>query len=145
MIELDVLAWKESLLQKHLWLLYGDQSTVPAYPSTPSEPHKQLSHTQVSPSWAACTARYKRLKKPSWNPPDWLFGPAWTVLYTAMGYASYLVWKAGGGPLPLGLYAAQLALNLAWSPIFFKVKEIGYAVADITGVHPPSLACAALN
>ena len=51
-----------------------------------------------------------------------------------MGYASYLVYKAGGGAVPLTLYAVQLALNLAWSPLFFKVKEIGYAVADITGM-----------
>ncbi|KAK9813948.1 hypothetical protein WJX73_006152 [Symbiochloris irregularis] len=77
---------------------------------------------------------YKHLKKPSWNPPDALFGPVWTVLYTAMGYASYLVFKAGGGPVPLTLYGVQLALNLAWSPLFFKVKEIGFAVADITAL-----------
>lgn len=77
---------------------------------------------------------YKKLHKPKWNPPDWLFGPGWTVLYTAMGYASYLVYKAGAGPLPLTLYGVQLALNLAWSPLFFKVKEIGYAIADITAL-----------
>ena len=56
------------------------------------------------------------------------------VLYTAMGYASYLVYRGGGGAVPLTLYAVQLALNLAWSPLFFKVKEVGYAVADITGM-----------
>lgn len=57
---------------------------------------------------------YKTLKKPRWNPPAWVFGPVWTVLYSAMGVAAWRVWKAGGGPLPLGLYAAQLALNFAW-------------------------------
>lgn len=57
---------------------------------------------------------YKTLKKPRWNPPAWVFGPVWTVLYSAMGVAAWRVWKAGGGALPLGLYAAQLALNFAW-------------------------------
>ena len=53
--------------------------------------------------------------------------------YTAMGYASYLVWNNGGGSLPLTLYGVQLVLNLAWSPIFFKKREIGFALLDITG------------
>lgn len=77
---------------------------------------------------------YKTLKRPSWTPPDWLFGPVWTALYTAMGYASYLVWKNGGGVLPLSLYGVQLVLNLAWSPIFFRQHEIGYALLDITAL-----------
>lgn len=51
-----------------------------------------------------------------------------------MGYASYLVWKNGGGVLPLSLYGVQLVLNLAWSPIFFRQHEIGYALLDITGM-----------
>jgi benzodiazapine receptor len=77
---------------------------------------------------------YKTLRKPSWTPPDWLFGPVWTALYTAMGYASYLVWKEGGGSLPLTLYGIQLVMNLAWSPLFFKKHEIGFALLDITAL-----------
>lgn len=77
---------------------------------------------------------YKTLKKPNWTPPDWAFGPVWTALYTAMGYASYLVWNNGGGSLPLTLYGVQLVLNLAWSPLFFKQKEIGFALLDITAL-----------
>ena len=50
-----------------------------------------------------------------------------------MGYASYLVWNNGGGSLPLTLYGVQLVLNLAWSPLFFKKREIGFALLDITG------------
>lgn len=77
---------------------------------------------------------YKTLKKPSWNPPDWLFGPVWSVMYCAMGLAAHRVYLAGGGPLPLTLYAAQLALNFAWSPIFFKAHNLKGASLDITAL-----------
>ncbi|CAL8463207.1 g2741 [Coccomyxa elongata] len=77
---------------------------------------------------------YKTLKKPDWNPPDWLFGPVWSALYTAMGVASWEVWRKGGGMVPLALYAVQLAMNLAWSPLFFMKHEIGWALADITAL-----------
>jgi TspO/MBR family len=85
--------------------------------------------------------RYKSLKKPSWTPPSWLFGPVWTALYTAMGVASWLVWREGGGWVPLSLYGIQLLLNFAWSPIFFKQHDIGLALADITGADPHELRC----
>lgn len=77
---------------------------------------------------------YPTLKKPSWNPPNYLFGPVWTVLYTLMGFASWRVWRAGGGPLPLSLYAAQLVLNFLWSPLFFKVHNLKAATIDITAL-----------
>ncbi|KAK9811304.1 hypothetical protein WJX72_001454 [[Myrmecia] bisecta] len=77
---------------------------------------------------------YKTLKKPSWNPPDWIFGPVWTALYSMMGVASWMVWKNGGGLVPLGLYGLQLVMNLAWSPLFFKAHELGYALLDITAL-----------
>lgn len=77
---------------------------------------------------------YKTIRKPSWNPPNWLFGPTWTVLYALMGVASYRVWKAGAGPLPMGLYATQLLMNLAWTPIFFKTHNLGAASLEIAGL-----------
>ena len=79
--------------------------------------------------------RYKTLKKPSWQPPNWLFGPVWTALYAMMGVASWMVWQKAGGAVPLSLYAVQLALNLAWTPLFFKKHQLTYALADITGRH----------
>ena len=68
------------------------------------------------------------------NPPNWIFGPVWTCLYAAMGVASWRVFQAGGGPLPLGLYAAQLALNFIWTPLFFKVHNLKAASYEITAL-----------
>ena len=77
---------------------------------------------------------YQTLNKPSWTPPDWLFGPVWTTLYVLMAVAAWLVWKSGDRrqiQLPLALYAVQLALNLAWSVIFFGLRSPGLAAAEI--------------
>jgi tryptophan-rich sensory protein len=66
---------------------------------------------------------YERLKKPSWQPPAWLFGPVWTALYTLMGLAAWLLWRAPSSAArgaALALYALQLALNFAWTPVFTK-------------------------
>ncbi len=64
---------------------------------------------------------YAAADKAPWSPPNWLFGPVWTVLYTAMAVAAWLVWRrrAAGGRAALGAYAVQLVLNLLWTPAFF--------------------------
>ncbi|GAA1174759.1 TspO/MBR family protein [Nesterenkonia xinjiangensis] len=57
-----------------------------------------------------------------WNPPNWVFGPVWTVLYLMMGLAAWLVWReraAPGRSRALSLFAVQLVLNGLWTPIFF--------------------------
>ena len=74
---------------------------------------------------------YEALHKPSWNPPEWLFGPAWTLLYTLMAVAAWLVWKRLGFSRPLVLYFVQLALNAAWTPIFFGAHQLGWALIEI--------------
>ena len=56
-----------------------------------------------------------------------------------MGVASWMVWQKAGGAVPLSLYAVQLALNLAWTPLFFKKHQLTYALADITGRITPLL------
>lgn len=77
---------------------------------------------------------YNGLKKPSWRPPDWLFGPAWTVLYLMIAIAGWLVWrdfgfgKASGG---FTLYFLQLLLNMLWSPLFFGPKRPHIAMAEL--------------
>ncbi|GAC1378565.1 MAG: tryptophan-rich sensory protein [Pseudarthrobacter sp.] len=64
---------------------------------------------------------YAAAKKAPWTPPDWVFGTIWTVLYTAMAVAAWLVWRQrpASRRRDLEVYAIQLALNLAWSPTFF--------------------------
>lgn len=80
---------------------------------------------------------YKTINKPSWTPPNFLFGPVWTALYTAMGVASYLVWRQGGWAsqsVPLTVYAVQLLLNFMWTPLFFKLHKLDWATYDILGM-----------
>jgi tryptophan-rich sensory protein/uncharacterized protein YbjT (DUF2867 family) len=77
---------------------------------------------------------YAALKKPAWNPPGWIFGPVWTALYTMMAAAAWLVWQRGGfvsQRRPLTLFLAQLALNAAWTPLFFGLHLPGLAFAEI--------------
>ena len=77
---------------------------------------------------------YAALNKPSWNPPGWIFGPAWTLLYILMAVAAWLVWRRGGFTQqrgPLTLYFVQLALNAAWTPIFFGAHAMGWALLEI--------------
>ncbi|HVG12438.1 MAG TPA: TspO/MBR family protein, partial [Flavisolibacter sp.] len=78
---------------------------------------------------------YEDLLKPAWNPPSWLFGPVWTLLYVLMGIAFYLVWKSDGNSAPkklaMTLWGLQLVLNFCWSIIFFKLQETGWATLEI--------------
>jgi len=86
---------------------------------------------------------YTTINKPSFTPPNWLFGPVWTVLYVLMGVAAWRVWcKARPDQLrvPLALFAVQLALNLAWSVVFFGAHRIGGAVVVIVGLEAAILA-----
>ncbi|MEL6529189.1 MAG: TspO/MBR family protein [Pseudomonadota bacterium] len=77
---------------------------------------------------------YRDLKKPSWQPPDWLFGPAWTVILGLSAWSLYLAWTAAptqADRMFVGiLFAANFVLHLAWSPLFFKSKRPDWAVAE---------------
>jgi tryptophan-rich sensory protein len=75
---------------------------------------------------------YAGLAKPSFNPPDWIFAPVWTVLYVMMAVAAWRVWRITGfhhGAIEL--YAAQLALNFTWSIVFFGLHAIAPALVNI--------------
>jgi uncharacterized protein YbjT (DUF2867 family)/tryptophan-rich sensory protein len=77
---------------------------------------------------------YQTLAKPSWNPPDWLFGPVWSVLYFLMAVAAWLVWRRGGWSASrsaLTWFGIQLALNVLWSVVFFGLQQPGFAFAEI--------------
>ncbi|GAB1820875.1 TspO/MBR family protein [Herbidospora sp. RD11066] len=77
-------------------------------------------------------AVYSRLELPSWAPPQWLFGPAWTVLYLLIAISGWLVWEARGLDASLVPYAIQLVLNALWTPLFFGAGLYGTAFADIS-------------
>ncbi len=79
---------------------------------------------------------YAKLKKPSFNPPAWLFGPVWVLLYALMGISAWLVSREGWlmpteVKFALFMFFLQLVVNGAWSFIFFGAKLIQYALADI--------------
>jgi tryptophan-rich sensory protein len=80
---------------------------------------------------------YTRIKKPKWTPPNWLFGPAWSVFYIAQGVAAWLVWlkkDVKNVQTPLILYGIQLALNFCWTPIFFTLHRPDLATAEATAI-----------
>ena len=77
---------------------------------------------------------YAALRKPRWTPPNWLFGPVWTALYLCMAVAAWLIWRPGGfsaAALPLALFVLQLALNVFWSGIFFRLRRPGVAFLEV--------------
>ena len=74
---------------------------------------------------------YASLVKPSFNPPNWIFGPVWTLLYALIAIAGWRTWNAARTSLPMRLWLAALALNFLWSPAFFAAHNIGLALAII--------------
>jgi tryptophan-rich sensory protein len=74
------------------------------------------------------TTWYASLAKPAWNPPNWLFGPVWTILYVLMGIALFLVWREGldrrDVRYAILIFAVQLGLNITWSLVFFGLHSI---------------------
>lgn len=78
---------------------------------------------------------YKDIQKPSFTPPNSVFGPVWTALYILIGIAVFLVWKKGWKMMKvrwgLGIFMAQLILNFLWSFIFFGLNNLGLATLEI--------------
>jgi benzodiazapine receptor len=74
---------------------------------------------------------YAQLVKPAFNPPNWVFGPVWTVLYILIAIAGWRVWRRNRAGASMKLWWTQLALNFAWSPIFFFAHQTAVALVVI--------------
>jgi translocator protein len=84
-------------------------------------------------SSSSITDWYPSIIKPSWNPPNWIFGPVWSALYICIGMAFAIIWHCEEHPKKKAyrLFAIQFILNLAWTPIFFNFHQIGFAFIEI--------------
>lgn len=76
-------------------------------------------------------AWYEGLAKPFFNPPNWLFGPVWTVLYAMVAFAGWRTWLRGYKGLAMQIWFLQLAVNFTWSPMFFGAQMLGLALLII--------------
>jgi tryptophan-rich sensory protein len=78
---------------------------------------------------------YADIVKPAINPPSWVFGPVWTILFVLMGLSAFLIWKKGldrkDVKIALGIFLGQLVLNTLWSIIFFGLHSPGGAFIEI--------------
>lgn len=77
---------------------------------------------------------YRNLKKPSWQPPDWLFGPAWTIILGSAAWAGILAWEGAESEedrlIVVGLYGANFIFHFLWSPLFFALKRPDWALKE---------------
>ena len=76
---------------------------------------------------------YQFLNKPAFNPPNWLFGPVWTILYAMIGTVGYMLWQQKSNEMRTikKLFVTQLVLNAIWSPIFFGAQRTDWALVII--------------
>jgi len=87
--------------------------------------------TEAIPGW------YASLNQPSFSPPNWVFGPVWTSLYTILGISLFLIWKLETGKQrtqAILIFMVQLLLNFGWSFFFFYFKMIGVALIEIVAL-----------
>ncbi len=77
---------------------------------------------------------YLALQKPGWQPPDWLFGPVWTLIYALTAMAGVIAWRhagtAAGRQRMLVLFAVNALLNVGWSELFFKLRRPDWALIE---------------
>lgn len=83
---------------------------------------------------------YEALTKPSFNPPNWLFGPVWIILYVLIAIAGWRVWQRERTGVPIKLWWLQLLLNFLWSPVFFALHQVGFALVVILALLATVLA-----
>lgn len=87
---------------------------------------------------------YFALRKPSWQPPNWAFAPAWTLIFTLTAIAGVRTWRATPEPEArrniLLLFGTNAVLNVAWSLLFFRMKRPDYALVEVVGLWTSILA-----
>jgi len=83
---------------------------------------------------------YEALVKPSFNPPNWLFGPVWTVLYVLIAIAGWRIWRRDRWGTSMKLWWLQLVLCFLWSPTFFAMQQIGLALIVVLALLATILA-----
>ena len=79
---------------------------------------------------------YRQLRKPSWNPPNWVFGPAWTIILALAGWSGVSAWinvfdDGQGRGLIIALFGMNALLHILWSPLFFALKRPDWALAEV--------------
>lgn len=78
---------------------------------------------------------YRDLRKPPWNPPNWIFGPAWTVILTLAAWSGVSAWTnavdGAGRLLILALFATNIVLHMLWSPLFFALKRPDWSLVEV--------------
>lgn len=79
-------------------------------------------------------AWYAALNKPAFNPPNWVFAPAWTVLYILIAIAGWRTWLRNRAGVAMKAWFAQLVLNFAWSPLFFGAHQMKLALVVLTAL-----------
>lgn len=78
---------------------------------------------------------YRNLRKPAWQPPDWLFGPAWTLIFSLTATAGVMAWNSGpsssGKILIVSVFAVNAFLNILWSILFFRMRRPDWALWEV--------------
>ncbi len=85
---------------------------------------------------------YASLERPFFAPPNWIFGPVWTVLYIFIAVAGWLVWRRVGlAHAAIGWWALQMVLNAGWTPLFFGLQALGLALVEMALLWAAILIC----
>jgi tryptophan-rich sensory protein len=77
---------------------------------------------------------YESLAKPPWNPPGWVFGPVWAILYPVVAIAGWTIWREGRSRVAVLLFLLQLAMNAAWPWLFFGLRRLDWALVEIVAL-----------
>ncbi len=88
---------------------------------------------------------YAGLAKPPFNPPGWIFAPAWTLLYILVAVAGWRTWQRAPRSAAMAVWFLQLALNFIWSPVFFGAHRIGAALVTVAALLATILAFIAMR